>query len=441
MKFFSILKLSLHNLRYNVLRTLLTVVVLAVVSFVIVFLTGVGYSFYESINANINYIFDRDGSNINVSKLVPDGDYSRSVPLSVEEARTVLEELDDGDGYLSSIGFFTFRDNYISTSSSAYLNDTNYNQYTVYPFYSKSNPFKRYDNYLTAGRMWDASDEGKNNVWLSASEMGRYILGDTITLVRQSYEPGEPSKPSLTLTVAGFIDIPAGGSSLIFIDYTLYDNPDNFGLDDWWRSSDMYLRSVDAVMHTQEGSTYGVKAQTYFQDKVEQLEKIQINGGSIKATSEIIEQLKMSMLMMFIVLGFVCFICVIIILLSIGSVANTIKISAEQNRRFFGVMKAIGMKNKSLRHILIGQIILMTLAGVGIASLGAYAMIDSAASVLKSMVTSMFYRGGGIVICSISPVIPVIAAAVLIGFVLLFTRTNLRQFSRMDVISVINEVN
>ncbi len=88
-----------------------------------------------------------------------------------------------------------------------------------------------------------------------------------------------------------------------------------------------------------------------------------------------------------------------------------------------------------------GQIILMTAVSVLIASLGAYLSIHIARYIIESLVTSMFYGGENIVLCAISPLIPLAAAVILIGFVLLFTKTSLNKISRMDVISVINEVN
>ncbi len=84
----------------------------------------------------------------------------------------------------------------------------------------------------------------------------------------------------------------------------------------------------------------------------------------------------------------------------------------------------------------------MTALGVALASLAAYLMIGVAESLLGSLINSLFWNlDSPIVICGISPVIPVGIALLLIGFVLLFTRSSLHEFSRMDVISVINEVN
>jgi putative ABC transport system permease protein len=194
-------------------------------------------------------------------------------------------------------------------------------------------------------------------------------------------------------------------------------------------------------MIPQSGFQYGVEAQNYFKNLISELEDVKLSQGYISVYCELTDNLNMLVIIFYVILSVVAFISVIIILLSIGSVANTIKISAEQNRKFFGVMKAIGMKNRSLRSILTGQIVIMTLAGVIFATVAVNCIIGIIKSLLNSLLSSLFYGIDAIVVCEISIFIPIFIAALLIGFVLLFTKTSLRNFSKMDVISVINEVN
>jgi putative ABC transport system permease protein len=195
-------------------------------------------------------------------------------------------------------------------------------------------------------------------------------------------------------------------------------------------------------MIPQKGFDYGLKTQNSFKGLVKQANAavtVPEPNGVMGTFCNLLDILKIIMILVLVIIGIAAFISLIIILLSIGSVANTIKISAEQNRKFFGVMKAIGMRNKSLRSILTGQIVIMTLLGVALASVGAFLIIGVAEAVLGSLLGSLFVDA--VVICEISPFIPVAVALVLIGFVLLFTKTSLRAFSRMDVITVINDVN
>ena len=431
----NILKLSFHNLKNNKLRTLLTLVVLSVVSFVVIFLTGVGYSFYASVNENISFIFNKNGTDLSISKYKMEGNNQYQTAFYIEEIDLLLEQLDDGSGYLNSISFFDV--DYGYGNNTVYMNSSDQFSFEVQPFYAKSNPFKGKDNYLEAGRMWNASDEGTNHIWLSASMMRYYSVGQTIILSTQT---NQLSTSTTVFIIQGFLNTGSNyWQNQAYIEYHQYKNP--LATYNPYKQGETVINCIYSSMIPQSDVFYGIKAQTYFRELVSTLQKNELQGGEISVYCEIVSTMTTSVIIVLVIMGLTSFICIIIILLSIGSVANTIKISAEQNRKFFGMMKAIGMKNKSLRQILMGQIILITAAGVAVASGFAYFAIGTAEYVIKSLMTSMFYGGGKIVFCTISPLIPVTVAAVLIGFVLLFTRSSLYQFSKMDVISVINEVN
>ncbi len=464
MNIFSILRLSLHNLWNNKLRTLLTIIVLTVVSFVVVLLAGVGYSFYRSLNANVSFMFANNTSTISVSYRVPyyDSKYgyesSADGVFTPEQVDKIFEILDNDDGYITSVGFIgeSIYGDGLRVYSDLRASDGSNNDIYIAPYYSKSNPFidaKGYEDgsYLAGGRMWNASDTGSKNCWLDKSQMSRYDVGDEISLSRTNqYYGNGPYEPEViwedTFTVAGFLDLKSGSyQTYAFIDYKLFTD-EKEPVVDWSSNRDkMVITNVYAKMVPQKGFEYGVKTQNYIKALVKRLNSEIVpteSGAEMSASCDILDEMMMATVMSLIVIALIVIVSLIIILLSIGSVANTIKISAEQNRKFFGVMKAIGMKNKSLRHILIGQIIIMTVVAVAIASLVAYLMIGVVKSLLGSLVTSLFFIiDDPIVICSISPVIPVGITLLLIGFVLLFTRSSLHEFSKMDVISVINEVN
>ena len=456
MNFFSILRLSLHNLWNNKLRTLLTVIVLTVVSFVVVLLAGVGYSFYKSLNANVSYMLSHENSNISVEYTIKDGNrYIGEGVFTLEQVDKILEILDNDDGYVTSVSFY--RESGYSEGfylySSLNGSDSAGHNFGLLPYYAKSNPFTGtygYENgdYLVSGRMWNASDVGSKNAWLSKSLMSVYDIGDEIDVSCYGYDKFSESQEiaySEKFTVSGFFDLKGMSGNYVFIDYKQFDDEKNPVADYESDYGKMVIRGVYAKMVPQEGFSYGLKTQKYLKNIIKRINEEIVpteSNGVMSASCDILEEMSIATLMSIVVIALIAIVSLIIIMLSIGSVANTIKISAEQNRKFFGVMKAIGMKNKSLRHILIGQIIIMTALGVALASLAAYLMIGVAESLLGSLINSLFWNlDSPIVICGISPVIPVGIALLLIGFVLLFTRSSLHEFSRMDVISVINEVN
>ena len=55
-----------------------------------------------------------------------------------------------------------------------------------------------------------------------------------------------------------------------------------------------------------------------------------------------LDDLKMSSLIGTIIIGFASFLCLVLILLSIGSLANQIMISVDKNKKFIGLLKAVG---------------------------------------------------------------------------------------------------
>jgi ABC-type antimicrobial peptide transport system permease subunit len=444
MGFFSILKLSLHSLLNNKLRTLLTIVVISVVSFVIVFLFGVGYSFYRSVNLNMSAMFNENGETlyINAEKMV--GNSSYTVPLSLEDIETIIEKINIDEGYISYISFFNFDYGYLNGRNIYGIDKQKYgNSISIYPFYENSNPFVGMDNYIAAGRMWNSSDKNSLNIWLSSSSMKDYSIGDTMELEISYYEGSDWKNEIMGIfTVTGFIELPDSNNyygNIAFIPYTHFDASYTFS--EYNAMDNKLITNMYIGLVPQQGELYGIETQNYFSKLMDSVNGQSSTYGTFSAYGRVISTLKMVLIMVLVLLGVALFISLLIILLSIGSVANTIKISAEQNRRFFGMMKAIGMNNRSVRSILTGQIILMAVLGTGIAYGVSLLLIGSAYSVIDSLISGMFYGITAEIVCVISPVIPVCVAAAFIGFVLLFSRTSLREISHMDVITVINEVN
>ena len=62
-----------------------------------------------------------------------------------------------------------------------------------------------------------------------------------------------------------------------------------------------------------------------------------------------LSELNMSNIMSFAIIGAAAFLCLVLILLSIGSLANTIMISVDKNKKFIGLLKALGLNEKDLK--------------------------------------------------------------------------------------------
>ena len=132
----------------------------------------------------------------------------------------------------------------------------------------------------------------------------------------------------------------------------------------------------------------------------------------------------------------------LILILSVGSVANTIIISVDKNRKFIGLMKAMGLNQRGVKKIVtcesLVQIILGVLVGVAVLFL----LQPVVFSLMESMFASMFayYEVEFAVSVRIPFYLPMVTALLFFLFASLFSRGSLGKIARQDVISTISEV-
>lgn len=439
MSFFSTLRLALHTLMQNKVRSVLTVIILTVVSLVIVFLFSFAFSLYSSMNENITLMVEENGVSISINTSMSNEEYERygSPPrMTVSDVEKVLDLLDDGTGNLSTISLSSYTQLYYETvSGGSYVN--------ISPYYAKSNPFLGQTDYLVSGRMWDTSDDNSDSVFVNKSfaTAANLSVGDTVSFrERTNNYLWQTVTGASAFIVRGILNEPSSNMSS---EYTCYIDYHYFNGAASSNSEGTYVQQINAGMTPQEGETYGVAYQSYITGLADKIEDLQPDAGygHFSIGSELIYMLDFTNLMTLIFFGVILFISVVIILLSISSVANTVRISAEQNRKFFGVMKAIGMKNKNLRGIILTQVVIMIIVGVAIATGIAFLMSGLLELLLASIINSMFYSVSvPVILSSVSPFVPIITFALLTLFVVLFTRSSLAEISKMDVITVINEV-
>ena len=161
------------------------------------------------------------------------------------------------------------------------------------------------------------------------------------------------------------------------------------------------------------------------------------NPSGLKVYSDAVEGRNMAMLFTSLIIIAVVVISVIIILLSIGCVSNSIQITVEQNAKFFGMMKAIGMRNSVVKSIVRIQSIIMIFISICLATAVAIGVLYAINPLLATALQSV----GFAVTLSMPFYIPIAVFAILTGMVILFTIKSLNRISKMDVVSVISEVN
>lgn len=111
----------------------------------------------------------------------------------------------------------------------------------------------------------------------------------------------------------------------------------------------------------------------------------------------------------------------------------------EQNAQFFGVMKAIGMRNRNLYFIIYTQAVIIILATIITASGAAVGLLSALTPAILSFLTTL---GAPPLQLSLTlPVyMPFIVLFVLVGLVILWTAKSLKGLAKKDVITMINEV-
>ncbi len=161
------------------------------------------------------------------------------------------------------------------------------------------------------------------------------------------------------------------------------------------------------------------------------------NPTGLSVISYAVEDRNFAILFTSLIIIGVLVISVIIILLSIGCVSNSIQITVEQNAKFFGMMKAIGMRNSVVKSIVQIQSIIMIFIAVCLATGVAIGLFFGINPILAQTFASL----GLTISLSMPFYIPIVVFAILVGMVILFTLKSLNKISKMDVVSVISEVN
>jgi ABC-type antimicrobial peptide transport system permease subunit len=161
-------------------------------------------------------------------------------------------------------------------------------------------------------------------------------------------------------------------------------------------------------------------------------------------SASIVQELFFARLMGGLVIGVIIAITLGIVALSAGSIANSIIISTDKNKKFIGLMRALGLKNRGVNMIIGIETFLQIFIGVLIAFLILLALQGVILTILSAAFGSVF---GSIamgveftVFFNMPYYIPAAVLAAFLGFALLMARGSLIRLGRADVISIMSEV-
>ncbi|MCR4880089.1 MAG: ABC transporter permease [Bacilli bacterium] len=137
-------------------------------------------------------------------------------------------------------------------------------------------------------------------------------------------------------------------------------------------------------------------------------------------------------------------IALILLLVSVGSLANSVTISIDRSKKFIGLLKALGIKAKPLKNIIVFESIILISVGIIAAFIILWALYYPLSLITGTLVSSIYggYLDSMIFVPRLYvPIYVLIATIVLfILFTILFSRGSLRSISKMDPIQVISEV-
>ena len=157
-----------------------------------------------------------------------------------------------------------------------------------------------------------------------------------------------------------------------------------------------------------------------------------------------LDDLKMSSMIGTIIIALAAFLCLVLILLSIGSLANTIMISVDKNKKFIGLLKALGLNEKDLKSTIklesITTIVLGVLLSFGTVFLFKGLVGGLNEMLLSSMFSSYLNEIEYTIAFSLPVYIPLIVLVFFIFFTLLFARGSMSKIAKTDPMAVISEV-
>lgn len=476
MRFFDAWKIAFHNMRVNKSRTILTIFIVLIVSSLMMTLCLFGISFYKNQLYYNKRIFEKGGTEYRLQGKYDSESYNIGISaeeLSVLDATSEkYKQIINRKGARPSFGtksmhfdysFVAGFDETLASSEKEFLkwmeNNENHIDESINNNIDLAD-FSMYDfpgkNIISDGRVWTADDIGKNGIWVSNytlklfSEKGINInVGDTVAIKLEKSVKMWKKEIIKTFVVRGIFDekatenngdfAEAFRSLFYIIDYDYFMNVFN-------DEENIVKEVVLSYRPPDTDYDYNAVYKTMSSFTEEMNDKIAPNvdeyGTYKRFYCVYINDLAVIMLISSILTGLIISLAFFVLLLSVGSVANTIMISVDKNRKFIGLMKALGLNQRGVKKIVSFESLFLIVVGVLLGILVLLAVRPAVASVMQSLFTFMFsYYTKTVEISVVIPVyLPVVTMAAFFLFAMLFSRGALTGIAKQDAIQTINEV-
>lgn len=441
MKLFDRYKISLHNIKNNKSRSILTTIIVYVISLLIMVILCIGLSF-----------------SVNTKNIIKKYYQSSVEPITVNYNNYGYGE--NSEGILDKTVY--------QNLSNILENHKEIIQYSKYSYHSSSDSIVIQEHRfpivehieIIEGSNVNSTHSNTNKVLVSSEFAQEYYEdngeplkpGDTFSFAINHYvnQPDHSSKSyskDLTFEVVGIfkladVEKEAYESSLV---------PNSAPL---IADAAYLINNVPEFSYTNVSYYYNVSLTNFNSDELinnltslvdsmeESLPKEDPKWSSVSCYA--LDDLKMSSMIGTIIIALAAFLCLVLILLSIGSLANTIMISVDKNKKFIGLLKALGLNEKDLKSTIklesITTIVLGVLLSFGTVFLFKGLVGGLNEMLLSSMFSSYLNEIEYTIAFSLPVYIPLIVLVFFIFFTLLFARGSMSKIAKTDPMAVISEV-
>lgn len=425
MKFFDRYRLSLHNINNNRSRSILTTIIVYVISLLLTAIIAIGISF----SSNLTEIMKAYYSNSNTAVYTAYNNYSNENILGSDKYDDVFDVVMEHEDAITHTmhrtsvqGDITFQDHRFPITKQIELLE---------------------------GRLPTASDENTNKVLVSANYANLYYLNNNIVL-----KPGSKFEYSVY-----YYDYDHGCNYVVELEvigiFMLSDSKDNILESNTEVIADLqYILSTNDDIHVEQLYYYYDVSKIEFsiselRNRMISFEKDLKNvvgerENTFYVFGDAASELQSMQLFSIIVIALAFIFTLVLILLSIGSLANTIMISVDKNKKFIGLLKALGLNEKDLKSVIKMESITTICLGVILAFLTLVLASPILGGLNELLIDAMFssyiHETGYQITFAIPIYVPVIIMIFFIAFTLIFARGSMAKIAKTDPMAVISEV-
>lgn len=425
MKFFDRYRLSLHNINNNRSRSILTTIIVYVISLLLTAIIAIGISF----SSNLNEIMKAYYSNCNTAVYTAYNNYSNEDLLGSDKYDDVFDVVMEHEDAI------TYTTHQTSIQGDIIFQDHRF-------------PITKQIE-LLEGRLPTASDENTNKVLVSADYANLYYLNNNIVL-----KPGSKFEYSVY-----YYNYDNGGNYVVEFEvigiFMLSDSNDNMLESNTEVIADLqYILSTNDDIYVKQLHYYYDVSKIEFsinelRNRMISFEKDLKNvvgerENTFYVFGDAASELQSMQLMSIIVIAIAFIFTLVLILLSIGSLANTIMISVDKNKKFIGLLKALGLNEKDLKSVIKMESITTICLGVILAFLTLVLASPILGGLNELLIDAMFssyiHETGYQITFTIPIYVPVIIMIFFITFTLIFARGSMAKIAKTDPMAVISEV-